>query len=208
MVPLKHCIRVLDGFGKSLEVILPKLGNGYIVPDPERRPRAGAGESGRVLPLAVGRVLPQRDRHRRQAAQPGSALDEARIARRAAADGRAGARHGARRRLRVAALGREIAELTGLLQRLEDEKREAERQAMTSGHTLHQLEGEMTRVRERLSTYERELQRVSARNAASAKRSSPRKAASCPQHEERQRALEAEMQAAQSSLEELAPAPR
>ena len=34
VVPLKNCIRVLDGFGKSLEVILPKLGNGYIVPDP------------------------------------------------------------------------------------------------------------------------------------------------------------------------------
>src|SRR5450759_3568417 len=33
VVPLKHCIRVLDGFGKSLEMILPKLGNGYIVPD-------------------------------------------------------------------------------------------------------------------------------------------------------------------------------
>ncbi len=33
VVPLKHCIRVLNGFGKSLEVILPKLGNGYIVPD-------------------------------------------------------------------------------------------------------------------------------------------------------------------------------
>src|SRR6202012_4366938 len=35
IVPLKNCIRVLNGFGKSLEVILPKLGNGYIVPDPE-----------------------------------------------------------------------------------------------------------------------------------------------------------------------------
>src|SRR5215472_1317130 len=35
VVPLKHCIRVLDGFGKSLEVILAKLGNGYIVPDAE-----------------------------------------------------------------------------------------------------------------------------------------------------------------------------
>ena len=34
MLPLKNSIRVLDGFGKSLEVILPKLGNGYIVPDP------------------------------------------------------------------------------------------------------------------------------------------------------------------------------
>ncbi|MGE5726608.1 MAG: chromosome segregation SMC family protein, partial [Acidobacteriota bacterium] len=34
IVPLKSCIRVLNGFGKSLEVILPKLRDGYIVPDP------------------------------------------------------------------------------------------------------------------------------------------------------------------------------
>jgi len=34
VIPLKNSIRVLNGFGKSLEVILPKLGNGYIVPDP------------------------------------------------------------------------------------------------------------------------------------------------------------------------------
>jgi len=33
VLPLKHTIRVLDGFGKSLEVILPKLRDGYIVPD-------------------------------------------------------------------------------------------------------------------------------------------------------------------------------
>src|SRR6202167_919736 len=32
VLPLKNSIRVLNGFGKSLEVILPKLGNGYIVP--------------------------------------------------------------------------------------------------------------------------------------------------------------------------------
>ena len=55
IVPLKNCIRVLDGFGKSLEVILPKLRDGYIVPeadvargkpvrrsdDPRCRPRHG-----------------------------------------------------------------------------------------------------------------------------------------------------------------------
>jgi len=34
VLPLKNSIRVLNGFGKSLEVILPKLGNGYIVQDP------------------------------------------------------------------------------------------------------------------------------------------------------------------------------
>ncbi|MBV9341676.1 MAG: AAA family ATPase, partial [Acidobacteria bacterium] len=34
VLPLKHTIRVLNGFGKSLEVILPKLRDGYIVSDP------------------------------------------------------------------------------------------------------------------------------------------------------------------------------
>src|SRR5581483_6763233 len=33
-VALKNCIRVLNGFGRSLEVILPKLRDGYIVPGP------------------------------------------------------------------------------------------------------------------------------------------------------------------------------
>ena len=36
IVPLKNTIRVLDGFGKSLEVILPKLRDGYIVPKAPR----------------------------------------------------------------------------------------------------------------------------------------------------------------------------
>ncbi len=33
VVPLKDCIRVLDGFGRSLEVILPKLRDGFVTPD-------------------------------------------------------------------------------------------------------------------------------------------------------------------------------
>ena len=89
---------------------------------------------------------------------------------------------------RVAALGREIAELTGLLQRLEDDKREAERQAMTSGHTLRQLESEMTRVRERLSTYERELRRVARGAPRAGRHSSPDKPPSSTAQEEKQHA--------------------
>ena len=42
VIPLKDCIRVPESFGTSLEVILPKLGNGYIVPD---------AETGRALAL-------------------------------------------------------------------------------------------------------------------------------------------------------------
>ena len=59
-------------------------------------------------------------------------------------------------------LGREIKELTALLDRLEGEKRDAEKQAMTSGHLLQQLDSEFTRVSERLQTSHQELQRLQA----------------------------------------------
>ncbi len=35
VVRLRDCVRVLDGFGSSLEVILPKLREGYVTPDAE-----------------------------------------------------------------------------------------------------------------------------------------------------------------------------
>ncbi|MGH9533679.1 MAG: chromosome segregation protein SMC [Terriglobales bacterium] len=43
-IPLRHCVRVLNGFGRSLEQILPKLGSGYILDDPTRA-RALAAEN-------------------------------------------------------------------------------------------------------------------------------------------------------------------
>ena len=64
--------------------------------------------------------------------------------------------------IRVLTLGREIKDLTSLLDRLEGEKREAEKQAMTSGHLLQQLESEFARVSERLQTSRQELQRLEA----------------------------------------------
>ena len=62
-------------------------------------------------------------------------------------------------------LGREIREHTSLLDRLEEDKREAEKQVMTSGHLLQQLEGEMSRVRERIEVIGRELHRSGSRTA-------------------------------------------
>ena len=150
VVPLKHCIRVLDGFGKSLEVILPKLGNGYIVPDPEvgrdlalQNPDAfflsQSGECFHNVTVTGGK---------QRSEGPLAMKRELREVLRQAADVEA---DGAAEQTRVAGLTREIGDLTSLLQRLEDEKREAERQAMTSGHTLQQLDSEMVRVRERLT---------------------------------------------------------
>ena len=64
--------------------------------------------------------------------------------------------------MRVLTLGREIKDLTSLLDRLEGEKRDAEKQAMTSGHLLQQLESEFARVSERLHTSRQELYRLDA----------------------------------------------
>jgi chromosome segregation protein len=201
VVPLKNCIRVLDGFGKSLEVILPKLGNGYIVPDPEvgrnlalENPDAfflsQSGECFHNVTVTGGKQRSQGPLSMKRELR--DVLLQMGEVERAMGE----------KETYIAALGRDITELTGLLQRLEDEKRESERQAMTSEHTLRQLESEMTRVRERLTTYERELQRVGEEHGERESFIGTQRG-ELLQHEETQRSLEAEMQAAQSSLESL-----
>ena len=201
VVPLKHCIRVLDGFGKSLEVILPKLGNGYIVPDasagrdlalenPDAFFLSKSGECFHNVTVTGGKQRSQgplsMKRELRDVLQQMGEMERAMAA----------------EEMRVASLGREIYELTGLLHRLEDEKREAERQAMTSGHTLRQLEAEMVRVRERLATYERELGRVGEERDQQ-QTFIGEQSTELSAQEGRRHQLELEMQAAQSSLEDL-----
>ena len=144
--PLKQTIRVLNGFGKSLEVILPKLRDGYIVPDPAVARELALENPDAFFLSAIRRVFPQRHRDRRQAAQRGPAFHEARAARRAARARRDGAGARRRRSARRAILAREIADLTSLLERLEAEKREADKAALTTGHSLRQLESEVTRI--------------------------------------------------------------
>ena len=161
VVPLKNCIRVLDGFGKSLEVILPKLRDGYIVPDasvgrelaldnPDAFFLSQSGECFHNVTVTGGK---------QPAEGPLSMKRELRDVLRQMAEIEQALRN---EEGRVQTLGREIAELTSLLEKFEQEKREGEKLALTSGHTLRQLDGEMARVRDRLATYERELQRVSA----------------------------------------------
>jgi len=161
IVPLKHAIRVLNGFGRSLEVILPKLRNGYVVPEPHaarelalENPDAfflspsgecfhnvtvTGGKQRQEGPLSMKREL--RDLIRLLDQLESSLREE---------------------ELRTLALGREIKDLTSLLDRLEEDKREAEKQVMTSGHLLEQLDAEMARVRERMSTAEQELEQLLA----------------------------------------------
>jgi chromosome segregation protein len=165
IVPLKNCIRVLNGFGKSLEVILPKLGNGYIVPDagvarelalenPDAFFLAQNGESFHNVTVTGGKQRAEGPlAMKRELRDLVKVVNELEMALR-------------EQERRAGLLAKEIAELTSLLDRLEGEKRDADKQHMTSGHALRQLDTEMAKTRERLSTYERERQQVATARTA------------------------------------------
>ena len=164
IVPLKHAIRVLNGFGRSLEVILPKLRDGYIVPEP-----ASARELALSNPDAFFLSQSGECFHnvtvtggKQRAEGPLSMKRELRDVMRLLNELELALRND---ELRVLTLGREIKDLTSLLDRLETEKREAEKQAMTSGHMLQQLDSEMARVSERLDTCRHEIQRLASERA-------------------------------------------
>ncbi|HEY1270408.1 MAG TPA: chromosome segregation protein SMC [Terriglobales bacterium] len=162
IVPLKNCIRVLNGFGKSLEVILPKLRDGYIVPDSNLgRDLALSNPDAFFLSSQSGECF-----HnvtvtggKQRAEGPLSMKRELRDVMRALLEMEEALRT---EEHRVLTLGREISEFTSLLDRLENEKREAEKQALTSGHMLQQLDSEMSRVSERLHIGRQERQRLAS----------------------------------------------
>jgi len=164
ILPLKHAIRVLNGFGRSLEVILPKLRDGYIVSEPRfarnlalENPDAfflaQTGECFHNVTVTGGK---------QRAEGPLSMKRELREVLRLLGELESALRN---EETLVLTLGREIADLTSLLDRLEGGRRQAETQAMTSGHMLQQLDSEMARVRERLNTCHHELRRLAAEHA-------------------------------------------
>jgi chromosome segregation protein len=164
ILPLKNTIRVLDGFGKSLEVILPKLRDGYLVPNagigrdlalenPDAFFLSQSGECFHNVTVTGGK---------QRAEGPLSMKRELREVLRNLEELEHVLRDG---EAHVMMLGREIKELTSLLDRLEEEKREAEKQAMTSGHMLQQLDAEMGRVGERLDVSRSELHRLAQEQA-------------------------------------------
>jgi chromosome segregation protein len=161
VLPLKNSIRVLNGFGKSLEVILPKLGNGYIVSDPSVARELALSSPDAFFLSQTGEcfhnVTVTGGRQRSEG--PLSMKRELRDVLRLLEELERALRE---KEILALTLGREIKESTSLLDRLEDEKREAEKRAMTSGHLLQQLEAEMSRVRERIAISEGELQRLVA----------------------------------------------
>ena len=161
VLPLKKSIRVLNGFGKSLEVILPKLGNGFIVQDPAVARELALSSPDAFFLSQTGEcfhnVTVTGGKQRSEG--PLSMKRELRDVLRLLEELERALRE---KEILALTLGREIKEHTSLLDRLEEEKRQAEKQAMTSDHLLQQLDAEMSRVRERISVSERELQRLAA----------------------------------------------
>ncbi|MGC2272577.1 MAG: chromosome segregation protein SMC, partial [Candidatus Sulfotelmatobacter sp.] len=193
-----HTIRVLNGFGKSLEVILPKLRDGYIVPgsdtarglaleNPDAFFLSQSGECFHNVTVTGGK---------QRAEGPLSMKRELREVLRQLEDLERALRE---EEMRVLTLGREIKDLTSLLDRLDLEKREAEHQSMTSRHLLQQLDSEMVRVTERMNISQSELQRLTAERAEQESMVAARQAEIATLEQTRAQ-LERQIAAAQESL--------
>ncbi len=150
--PLAECIRVLNGFGRSLEVLLPKLREGFVTPDVETaRTLALAHPEGYFLspsgetfhhvsvtggrpssggPLALKRELREVETKLKSAEEQLAATD-----------------------LRTTQLGRELSQQNAAIESRNHERRDAEREAANSGAALRQMESESSRIERRLQDW-------------------------------------------------------
>ena len=152
VVGLKDCIRVLDGFGRSLEVILPKLRDGYVTPDagtarslalenPDAFFLAPSGECFHNVTVTGGKPRTEGPlalkRELRDAEAKLAAVDE----------------ELARVELEAAALGRAVTELTRQMDSCAEQRRQAERDSAHEGAALRQMDGERQRLERRLTEW-------------------------------------------------------
>jgi chromosome segregation protein len=189
---------VLDGFGRSLEVVLPKLRDGYITADANIARNLALENPDAYFLSATGEcfhnVTVTGGKQRKEG--PLSLKRELREVARQAAELEAAIQN---EQARVQMLGRELMELGKLLSTLEEERREAEKQALTSGHALKQMESELVRTEQRLNTYRLEIERTrSARNEKELVVAEKREQAEGL--EQKRQALEDEMKVAQQRI--------
>jgi chromosome segregation protein len=152
VVALRDCIRVLNGFGHSLETILPKLRNGYVAPDsatarslaqqhPEAFFLSPSGETFHSLTVTGGRVRAQGPLALKRELAEVQQKVEAAQAELSQTD------------LNTAALQRQIAELNSTIEGKTTERRDAERESANSGAALRQIESEAQRIERRLQEW-------------------------------------------------------
>jgi chromosome segregation protein len=194
VTPLKDSIRVLNGFGRSLETILPKLKHGYLVEDSGEAQRLAAlhtyayfltaggecfhnatvtgGKPASAGPLALKREL-RETLNRLAKLETGVAQAEA----------------------EAAALTRTIEELAAQLEARSEERRLAERDTADQGAALKQMEGETQRVERRLQEW--------TSQAARNKEAREAKGSHIAQKREETARLETEHAQAEAGLDEL-----
>jgi chromosome segregation protein len=201
VVPLKECIRVLDGFGKSLEVILPKLREGFMAPDsytarslalsnPQAFFLSPSGETfhnvtvtgGRTRtqgPLALKRELVEIQQKLEKAEQELAQTD-----------------------LNTIELQHNLAALNATIEGKTHERRDAERESANSGAALRQMESEVVRIERRLQDWALTSERNrEARNQKADLISRRQQEATAFENE--RSVLEATLTALQKQLEEL-----
>jgi chromosome segregation protein len=151
-VALKDCVRVLNGFGNSLEGMLPKLRNGFIAQDVETARRLAGehpkgfflspnGEAFHNATVTGGRVREQGPLAlKRELSEVQQKLDatEAELA---------------QAEFEAAGLERDVRDLTAALETKTLERRDAERESANSGAALRQMESETARIERRLQEW-------------------------------------------------------
>jgi chromosome segregation protein len=152
VVPLRECVRVLDGFGKSLEVILPKLREGFVAPDsytarslalsnPHAFFLSPTGETFHNVTVTGGRPRAQGPLAlKRELTEVQQKIEQAE-------------RELAQTDLATADLSRQISDLNAAIESQTLERREAERESANSGAALRQMESETARIERRLQEW-------------------------------------------------------
>jgi len=191
---LKDCIRVLDGFGRSLEVILPKLRDGYVTDDsatarslalenPDAFFLAPTGECFHNVTVTGGKPRAEGPlalkRELRETQQKLDAVE----------------RELGQAEIAAATLAKELADLTRLLDAKSEEMRTAERESANQSAALRQMDSEVQRLERRLQDWT--LQSERNKDARAAKQTLIEQ-----RHEEAEK-LEAEHEQAEAGLGEL-----
>ena len=149
---LKDCIRVLDGFGRSLEVILPKLRDGFVTPDADsakslalENPNAfflaPSGECFHNVTVTGGKPRaegPLALKGELRETQKRLDLVEAEL-------GRA--------EISASTLARLLNELAAQAERISEERRQAERESANQSAALRQMDAEVARLERRLDDW-------------------------------------------------------
>ena len=158
VVALRECVRVLDGFGRSLEVVLPRLREGFVTPDSEtaralalQNPQAfflsPTGETFHNVTVTGGKPRTQGPLAlKRELAEVQAKVE--------AAEAELG-----RNEVATAALAREIAEITTTLDARNHERRDTERESANAGAAMRQMEAEAGRLERRLGEWQLALAR-------------------------------------------------